>query len=93
MIGGEWLMFRKKEKKKWRFFWKNFAMGGRLIRLLAAGALFAVANTMKEDDELKAAVLAVWGGAFLFDALARWSPYRAILRWPTRKARLRHYPE
>ena len=87
------MMFRKKEKKKWRFFWKNFAMVGRLGRLLAAGALFAVAYAMKEDDELKAAVLAAWGGAFLFDALARWSPYRAMLKWPTRKARLRHYPK
>ncbi len=86
------MMFRKKEKKKWRFFWKNFATVGRLIRLLAAGALFAVAYAMKEDDELKAIVLAGWGGAFLFDALAHWSPYRALLRWPTRKARLRHFP-
>lgn len=86
-------MFRKKEKKKWRFFWKNFAGVGRFVRLLAAGALFAAANAMKEDDELWAALIAAWGGAFLFDALTRWSPYRALLKWPTRKAYRRHYPE
>jgi hypothetical protein len=83
----------RKEKKKWRFFWKNFCGFGAVIRLAAAGALFFVSYRMKDEDELMAMLLGGWGGAFLFDAVTRWSPYRALLKWPTRCAYKRHYPE
>lgn len=84
-------MRMRKENKKWRFFWKNFDGLGTLNRFAAAAILFGIAYVIK-DDELKAAVLGAWGLAFLFDGLVRWSPYRALLKWPTRRAYRRHYP-
>lgn len=81
-----------RRKKKWRFFWKNVDGLGMLNRLAAAALLFVIAYMIK-DDEIKAGLLAAWGLAFFFDGLTRWSPYRALLKWPTRRAYLRHYPE
>lgn len=86
-------MRAKKKGKKWRFFWKNFGNMGRLLRLATGAGLMAAASAIKEEDEFWALLLAAWAGAFFFDAIMKWSPYRALLRWPTRKAFLRHYPE
>jgi hypothetical protein len=83
----------KKEKKRWKFFWKNIGLGGRLNRLAAGAAMIYAATQMKEDPE-KAAGLAAFGGYLVVvGGLLGWCSLRALLRKPTKRARRRHYPE
>lgn len=83
----------RRERKKWRFFWKNFGNIGRLVRLVAMTVLFGVSWMLKEDNKPWAFLMGGWGLAFLFDAVMKWSPYRAMLKWPTRHAWRQHFPE
>lgn len=84
---------KKKEKRKWKFFWKNIGGLGVLNRLVAGGIVFAVSYMMKEEDEFKSLVLAAWGAAFIFDAVMHWSVWRAILRRPSKHAVRKRYGE
>ena len=51
---------QKKEKKRWKFLWKNVGGLGRLNRIAAGAALLYGASKLKDDPE-KAAVLAGFG--------------------------------
>jgi hypothetical protein len=86
-------MGRKKEKKeKWRFWWKNIGGLGRINRLLAGVALLGLAWVI-QDDKKKSAFAALMAADMLIAALLKWCPARAFLKWPTKRARLRHYPK
>lgn len=82
----------KKKKKKWRFFWKNIGPLGVLNRLAAGSALLGFAYLNKEDKAISG-IAALWGLAFLFDAVMKWSVWRAIFKWPSRHAYRKRYPE
>lgn len=83
----------KKEKKRWKFFWKNVAGLGRLNRLVAGAAMIYAATQMKDDPE-KAAPLAAFGAYLIVvGGLLGWCSLRALFKRPTKRARLRHYPE
>jgi hypothetical protein len=84
---------QKKEKKRWKFLWKNVGGLGRLNRIAAGAALLYGASKLKDDPE-KAAVLAGFGTYLIvIGGLLGWCSLRALLHKPTRRARLRHYPE
>ena len=84
---------QKKEKKRWKFLWKNITWMGRLNRIVAGAALLYGASKLKDDPE-KAALLA-GAGTYLIviGGLLGWCSLRALLHMPTKRARLRHYPE
>ena len=74
----------------WHFFWKNIDGLGRLMRLSLGVLLLAGAHTAEEDTIKYACVL---GAGWLFmEGLCRWAPWRALLRHPSKRARLSHYP-
>jgi len=83
----------KKEKKKWKFFWKNVCGLGRLNRIVAVVAMLYGASKMK-DDMPKSAALAAFGTYLIvIGGLLGWCSLRATLHRPTKCARRRHYPE
>ena len=84
---------QKKEKKRWKFLWKNVGGLGRLNRIAAGAALLYGASKLKDDPE-KAAVLAGFGTYLIvIGGLLGWCSLRAVCKKPTKRARLRHYPE
>jgi hypothetical protein len=83
----------KKEKKKWKFFWKNVGGLGRLNRLVAGAAMLYGASKMKDDMQKSAALAAFGTYLIVIGGLLGWCSLRALLHKPTRRARLRHYPE
>jgi len=85
-------MGKKKEKKKWKFFWKNIGGLGRLNRMIAGIALIAAA-ALSREDKMKSTALAGTGVVFLVDAYLAWCSLRALLKKPSKRAYLRHYPE
>jgi hypothetical protein len=83
----------RKEKKKWKFLWKNVNGLGRLLRLGLGAALLYAASQMK-DDQTTAGALGLFGiYLIVVGGLLRWCSLRALLKKPTKRARLRHYPE
>ncbi len=82
----------KKEKKKWKFFWKNVDGGGLLLRVAAGLALIGAAAQTSEDVQ-KAKFLGIAGAYLVVVGLLRWCSLRALLKKPTKRAFLRHYPE
>jgi carbon starvation protein CstA len=85
-------MGKRKEKKKWKFFWKNIGGLGRLNRMIAGIALIAAA-ALSREDKMKSAALAGTGAVFLVDAYLAWCSLRALLKKPSKRAYLRHYPK
>ncbi|MBU1670357.1 MAG: DUF2892 domain-containing protein [Actinobacteria bacterium] len=83
----------RKEKKKWRFYWKNVNGLGRLLRI-AAGAAFLYAASQMKDDQTTAGALGLFGiYLIVVGGLLRWCSLRALLHKPTKRAYLKHYPE
>lgn len=85
-------MGKKKEKEKWKFFWKNIDGLGRFNRLMVGLGLIAAA-AMSREDKLKSAALGLAGVVFLVDAYLAWCSLRALLKKPSKRAYRRHYPE
>jgi len=84
---------QKKDKKRWKFLWKNVGGLGRLNRIAAGIALLYGASKLKDDPQ-KAAALAGFGTYLIvIGGLLGWCSLRALFRMPTRRARSRHYPE
>mgnify|MGYP000969251962 CR=1 FL=1 len=84
---------KKKEKKRWKFLWKNVGGLGRLNRLAAGAAMIFAATRMKDDPE-KAAPLAAFGAYLVVvGGLLGWCSLRALFKKPTKRALRRHYPE
>jgi Protein of unknown function (DUF2892) len=83
---------QKAEKKKWKFFWKNVTGLGRLLRL-GAGAALVYAGQQAEDENQKMMMTGFGAYLIVFGGLLGWCSLRALLHKPTKRARLRHYPE
>jgi hypothetical protein len=83
---------KKKEKKpEWKFFWKNVDGLGRINRMAAGAALLALA--FQNKDEGPNPLMLCAGVYLLVVGFLRWCSLRALLRKPTKRAYLRHYPE
>jgi Inner membrane protein YgaP-like, transmembrane domain len=82
----------KAEKPEWKFMWKNVDGLGRLNRLVAGVVIIYLATQNKEKGSNP---LLVGFGAYLIvvGGLLKWCSLRALLKKPTRRAFLRHYPE
>jgi len=83
---------KKAKKPEWKFFWKNVDGLGRINRM-AAGALFIFLAV--RDKEAGPNPLLLGFGLYLVivGGLLRWCSLRALLKKPTKRASLRHYPE
>lgn len=86
-------MSKKKRAKKpeWKFFWKNVDGLGRINRMGAGAALLALAFQNKDEGPNPLMVCA--GAYLLVVGFLRWCSLRALLKKPTKRAFLRHYPE
>ncbi|MBN2169323.1 MAG: hypothetical protein JW738_08770 [Actinobacteria bacterium] len=74
-----------RRRKDWHFFWKNFCWLGRMIRMEEAGVMFIMAYLFRKNI-LLALMMGYVGMEFMFEAVMRWSPYRAILKMPSGRA-------
>jgi len=79
------------DEAKWGFFWKNIGGLGRLMRLSLGAALLLAAREMKEDKN-KSGLLQLTAAWLFVEGFFRWAPWRALLRHPSKHARLSHYP-
>jgi len=95
MTQGVTQMSRKSKpgKKKWKFFWKNVNGLGRLLRVGLGLAFIAGAAVTAEEDAKTARLLGAAGAYLVFVGMLRWCSLRALLKKPTKRAYLRHYPE
>jgi len=82
----------KAEKPKWKIYWKNVDGLGRLNRLVAGAVIIFLATQNKEKGPNP---LLIGFGAYLIvvGGLLRWCSLRALLKKPTKRAFLRHYPD
>jgi len=83
----------KKEKKRWKFLWKNVGGLGRLNRIAAGVALLYGASKMKDDTEKAAAMVGFGTYLIVIGGLLGWCSLRAVCKKPTKRAFRRHYPD
>ena len=74
-----------RRRKNWHFLWKNFCWLGRMIRLEGAGVMF-IGAWMLRKNLLVMLMMLYMGMELMFEATMRWSPYRAFLKMPSKRA-------